>query len=147
MTAGLRERKKERARQTFIDSTRGLLETMHSSDVTVEAVAELSELSARTFFRYFDTKHDAVIAALGLDGLLAEHFELADDPDADVIALVPASAVGIDRAMLRRLVAERELTTGELIDRLAAGELEQLPAAATVVAALLREDPSHAATE
>lgn len=151
---GLRERKKERARQTLIDSTRGLLETMHSSDVTVEHIAELSELSARTFFRYFDTKLDAVYAACGVpERLPAEPTEypygVAGEADRERAYVVEQALaeLDIDVVLLDRLIDERLLTRGELIDRLSGGELERLPAAANVVVALMEGITQHAASE
>lgn len=146
---GRRERKKEQTRTALIDQCRGLLETLPAPDVTIDHVAELADVSSRTFFRYFDTKLDCVFAACGLPTwLTADVFDVGDDAlrvatdlvptDAGVI-LIGADAVGIDRPLLRSLVAQRALTTGELVDRLAGGELERLPAAAIVVVALLKE--------
>jgi AcrR family transcriptional regulator len=64
---GLRERKHEQTRQALIGALRDGVMAAHSlDDVTVDAISDAADVSARTFFRYFDTKADCALAACGL---------------------------------------------------------------------------------
>src|SRR5260370_28382463 len=66
--SSLRERKKLRARQQLIDAAFALF-TKHGFDkTTVADVAAAVEMSPRTFFRYFESKEDVVLAWLDRAG-------------------------------------------------------------------------------
>lgn len=59
-----RDRKKQRAWQAIHDAAFRLVLTRGAADVTVEQICSDADVSPRTFFNYFPTKHDA---ALGLN--------------------------------------------------------------------------------
>lgn len=85
---GLRERKKVRTREAIIDAALVLFERDGFETTTVEDIAAAADVSPRTFFRYFDTKLDVVMA------------RNVDDGD-DLVALVaarPASEGPIEAA-------------------------------------------------
>lgn len=57
----LRERKKERTRQTISDTAIGLFVAHGFDEVSITQVAEAAEVSRRTLFAYFPTKEDLVM--------------------------------------------------------------------------------------
>jgi AcrR family transcriptional regulator len=81
-TPGLRERKKAQTHAAFIDAGLELFGERGYDAVTVEDICEVVGVSPRTFFRYFATKADLVIAELDrlLSGLLDD---LRARPDSD----------------------------------------------------------------
>jgi AcrR family transcriptional regulator len=79
---GLRERKKARTRDAIIDAALELFERNGFDATTVEDIAAAADVSPRTFFRYFDTKLDVVMARNVDDGGDIE----------DLLAALPADA-------------------------------------------------------
>ena len=61
----LRERNKARTRDEIIEAALGLFESRGYDATTCEDIAAEADVSTRTFFRYFDTKLDVVMAAKG----------------------------------------------------------------------------------
>lgn len=61
MTLGLRERKKAETRQALSAAALRLAEALGPERVTVEAIAEASGVSPRTFFNYYAHKDDAIL--------------------------------------------------------------------------------------
>lgn len=67
----LRERKKERTRRTIREEAFRLFREQGYTETTIEQIAAAAEISASTFFRYFPTKEQLVLAD-DLDPLLID---------------------------------------------------------------------------
>ncbi|MER5731799.1 helix-turn-helix domain-containing protein [Streptomyces sp. NPDC002138] len=80
---GLRERKKQRTRQTIAEAAMRLFLSRSFDDVSVVEIAEAAEVSKRTLFTYFPTKEDLVLQQF------ADH----EDESARVVRARPA---GVD---------------------------------------------------
>ena len=99
---GLRERKKARTRASIREHAMRLFLQQGFAQTSVEQIAEAAEVSPSTFFRYFPTKEDVV---------------LADDLDPILLAALAAQPPELPPLVALRRAVEgtyRELTTSEL---------------------------------
>lgn len=102
---GRRARKKAQTRDAIIDAAVDLFEQRGYDATTVEQIADAADVSERTFFRYFDSKLDVVLAAKG-----------GEEPDAEAqIAARPAGESPLE--------ATRQVIRTQLLDQLGAGDL------------------------
>ncbi len=97
--SGLRERKKERTLRELEEAAHRLFRERGYEQTTVEDIAEVVGVSARTFFRYFDSKEAVLLgdwrAQLGaVQELLRER-----PPDESLLDTARALALGIATMM------------------------------------------------
>jgi len=96
---GLRERKKARTREAIIDAALDLFARQGFEATTVEDIAAAADVSPRTFFRYFESKVDLVMARNEAHG----------DKIGPLIAARPASEGPLEalRQVMQQLLSEQ----------------------------------------
>ena len=87
---GLRERKKVRTRAAIRSEAFRLFEEQGYTETTIEQIAEAADVSPSTFFRYFPTKEQLVLAD-DLDPLMIDAFESQPDDVSIFTAFIRAS--------------------------------------------------------
>lgn len=112
---GPRERRRVRTMREIQGEALRLFESHGYSETTIDQIAEASDISPRTFFRYFPTKEDVVLwdeydAVIG--ELLAER--PPDEPIGETLRAVTRSAIeGLYRHDPERLLARDRLLFSE----------------------------------
>ena len=143
---GLRERKKQRTRETIARVAHGLFVERGYHATTLPEIAAAADISTRTIFAYFPTKEDILFSGLGLKmDALAQ--ALAERPAGkDVLETVRAFMLSSEQAPLRQelhlLVTKDPTLLGHLRARIAM--LEEVLAPAIAQDLGVREDDAHA---
>lgn len=96
-TPGLRERKKARTRQTLREEAFRLFREHGYAQTTVEQIAAAADVSPSTFFRYFPSKEELVIAD-DVDPVIIELFR-AQPEDATLFDALRAAVTGVASSM------------------------------------------------
>jgi AcrR family transcriptional regulator len=97
-TTGLRERKKAQTRQALTAAAIRLSIERGSPDaVTIEEISDAADVSPRTFFNYFSSKEDAILAVdPERRAALRAELELRPEDETPVEALRAAVLAGVD---------------------------------------------------
>nr|WP_253195356.1 TetR family transcriptional regulator [Streptomyces sp. JHA26] len=103
---GLRERKKQRTRDTLLRSALELFTERGYEETTVDDIVEAADVSQRTFFRYFTSKEEA---AFFVSKLAEAHF-------VDAVRRRPPGEAPLDA--LRGALMESWDTIGDAVERL-----------------------------
>jgi AcrR family transcriptional regulator len=128
MAPNLGERKRQRTRETVADTALRLFAARGFDQVTVEEIAEASEVSPRTFFRYFGAKEDTLFAEsdAGRDILLrALAAQPVDAPLLDALQSAMTSVVGYYADQRDRLRMRQKVVTSSLSLRTRTAERQQ----------------------
>ena len=105
MATGLRERKKEKTRVALEGAALRLFDERGYDATTVEQIAELADVSTRTFFRYFPTKADVLLSDQGARlAMIREMLEARPDDEP-----LDQSLRSLMRAIGQDLPTERHL--------------------------------------
>jgi AcrR family transcriptional regulator len=91
-TLSLRERKKQRTSQELSDAALQLFAARGFDSTTVEDIAAAADVSPRTFFRYFASKEDVVLAGL-LDTVDLLREAIGERPDDEPVLTAVHRAV------------------------------------------------------
>lgn len=102
--SGLRERHKEATRRKLEESALHLYRVNGFRRTTIDDLCGHAEVGRRTFFRYFDSKEDVLLARLRIDvAALEETFRTADASErTDDLLLRAVDSVITDREIARR---------------------------------------------
>ncbi len=128
MSAGVRERARDAMRAELADELFDVLVERGFDQVTVEDVARQGGISRATFFRYFGSKEDLVVASLQSPGsdFGAAVRALGQGPDESLWALVrralapTVAAMEVRHASLRprlRMISSHPSLRGRLAER------------------------------
>lgn len=101
MAEGLRERKRLRTRRQIQETAIRLIDEQGYDATTVEQIADASEVSPSTFFRYFPTKEDVVVTD-EYDPVLLAALEAQDPSLTPVQAFRAVIGGGLFEEILRR---------------------------------------------
>jgi AcrR family transcriptional regulator len=85
------ERRRARVRQRILDVVEELTETRGVDDFTIDDITEAADVARRTFYHYFDSKHDVLVPiararARDLNRRIDRVVENIDDP-AEVVSI------------------------------------------------------------
>jgi AcrR family transcriptional regulator len=128
MTPSLGERKRLRTRATVADTALRLFAARGFDQVTVEEISEASDVSPRTFFRYFAAKEDTLFAEsdAGRDVLLEALAAQPDDvPLLDALQAAMRAVAEYYADQRDRLRMRQEVVTSSLTLRSRTAERQQ----------------------
>lgn len=108
----LRERKKEKLRQTLIETATELFRVRSFNSTRMEDIAAAAEAGVTTVYNYFPNKHALLVAiiehqvSLAQDALAEVLENLPEDPLEAVVAMIAADYGDMDRIEDKRLWRE-----------------------------------------
>lgn len=111
-SGGLRERKKQRTRESIQDHALRLYQEQGYAATTIDQIAEAAEVSPSTYFRYFPTKPDTVLFDR-MDPIFIDEF-LAQPQGQEPLAALRAAMRTVFSAMSEEHLAN-EMTRMRLV--------------------------------
>ena len=151
-TDGMRDRRKLQTRTDLIRNARRLTAERSLNGFTVEELCELVGVSRRTFFNYFASKEDAVVAPPPPDIAARALLDFASKPPAgpllldELVSLIVGlfEEIGIDRAEAGEMAAalEREPRLFAVLMRGTADEERRVAEAVARREGLEKDDPA-----
>ncbi len=96
----LRERKKERTRDSIIKAATELFDQHGFDGTTIEAIAAAADVSRRTFFRYFATKEMVMFPHQSIYQTQFRELLLDGDPNETPMAMVRRACLEMARAYM-----------------------------------------------
>jgi AcrR family transcriptional regulator len=136
---GLRERKKERTRETIRAQALHLFTTQGYEATTVQQIIEEVEISESTFFRYFPTKADVVLSD-DFDPIIVAAFQSQPPELSPIQALRRAFREAFDRLSPEEVAEQSERMRLILsVPELRAAMLDQFGQAMRLLAEVLAE--------
>lgn len=96
-TVGLRERHKQRTRQSLLDAAMNLFEKQGYENTTVAQITAAAEVSQKTFFNYFRSKDDVVFTnpQARLTAALEVIGRRGDEPMTDILVSAVETMLGL----------------------------------------------------
>jgi len=136
---GLRERKKLKTRATIQYHAMRLFHEQGYHETTIEQIAEASEISPSTLFRYFPTKESLVLED-DFDPLLIELFRRQPPGLSPVAAFRRAIKAGAEQMPEEaRLAIRQRMELTMSVPELRAASLSQMSDTTELIAALIAE--------
>jgi len=136
---GLRERKKLKTRATIQYHAMRLFHEQGYHETTIEQIAEASEISPSTLFRYFPTKESLVLED-DFDPLLIELFRQQPPGLSPVAAFRRAIKAGAEQMPEEaRLAIRQRMELTMSVPELRAASLSQMSDTTELIAALIAE--------
>jgi AcrR family transcriptional regulator len=122
----LRERKKEKFRQTLIDTATQLFRERSFNSTRMEDIAAAAEAGVTTVYNYFPNKHALLVAIIANQVSLAQVEvgrvldDLPENPEDAFVSMITADYGNMDRVedkrLWRELLAVMLFTTGEHVE-------------------------------
>jgi AcrR family transcriptional regulator len=135
----LRERKKAKTRATIQQNALRLFHEQGYADTTVEQIADVSEISPSTFFRYFPTK-ESVVLDDDYDPIIIEEFKRQPKDYSPIQALRGAlKAAFLNFTVVERAAVRKRMELIMSVPELRAASLNQVSNTVNMIAVMIAE--------
>jgi AcrR family transcriptional regulator len=137
--SSLRERKKAKTRATIQQNALRLFHEQGYADTTVEQIADVSEISPSTFFRYFPTK-ESVVLDDDYDPIIIEEFKRQPKDYSPIQALRGALKAAFSNfTVVERAAVRKRMELIMSVPELRAASLNQVSNTVNMIAVMIAE--------